>query len=137
MPEAESIVVLCCDDDTFHSSVFEDFHPLLAIQIGRIEAIRIFLPGATLFSGERVHVEVNERAVTQRLPRKLLLRWYWTEWFWGRYLRSTGGDRQQQEQDREKTFQWNPCVDHWLNSAKHSMARFPNKDWLRDGEIAR
>ena len=72
-PEAESIMVLGCEDEQFHSGILEHFGPLVGVKISGVEEFGILPPVTPFAVGKGVHAEVGKRDEFMALPFKLSL----------------------------------------------------------------
>ena len=77
-PKAETVVVLGGENHAFHPSFFEGLHPLAGVELGWVEAARILVAFAPLFSAESVWPKVDEPVIFHLVPGKLTRRWGWS-----------------------------------------------------------
>ena len=67
-PQAETVMVLCRNDDAFHTCRFRDAGPLAAIQIRRIEHPGIFIAMSPFKVRECIWPEMAEHVIFKILP---------------------------------------------------------------------
>ena len=79
-PQAESVMMLTCNDDTFHTRRLGNGCPLTAIHSSRIEQFRLLLTASPLVTGECVRSEMHEHVKFHLLPLDLLLCRQHTVW---------------------------------------------------------
>ena len=70
-PETESVMVFGSEDHALHSGFFEGLHPLAGIELGWVEASRILVTFAPLFSAKGVWSEMDEAVVHHLVPGEL------------------------------------------------------------------
>ena len=74
-PEAEAVVVLAGEDHPRHASGFKGLHPLVAVQVRRVEEGGILVAQAPFAVGHRVHAKVHESIHLHALPIELTAGW--------------------------------------------------------------
>ena len=67
-PQAESVVMLCCDDDALHAGSLGDRSPLSTVHLSRVEQFGLLLTASPLCTGEGVGTEMHEHIVFHFLP---------------------------------------------------------------------
>src|SRR5215467_3772256 len=83
-PQAEPIMMLAGQNQSFHSRRGGCARNLIRIKINRIEDCRRLISVTPLFVGESVEAEMNEAVELHFMPAKLAARRYWTvgfRWF--------------------------------------------------------
>ena len=70
-PQAEPVMVLAREDHAGHASAHECAHPLIDIDVSRVEQCGILVALAPLAVRHRVHAEVDERVHLHLLPLEL------------------------------------------------------------------
>ena len=70
-PEAETIMMLCCDYDEFHAGILDGSSPLARVQVGRVKNARVLCAFSPLLVHERIHAEMDEGDELKFLPGEL------------------------------------------------------------------
>ena len=70
-PQAKPVVVLAREDHAAHSGAHQGAHPLIDVDVARVEQGRILVALAPLAVRHRVHTEVDERVHLHFLPLEL------------------------------------------------------------------
>ena len=68
-------MVLAREDHAGHARVHEGTHPLVDVDVIRVEQRRVLVALTPLAVGHRVHAEVNERVHLHLLPLELAMGW--------------------------------------------------------------
>src|SRR4030042_2128601 len=80
-PEAESVVMLGCNDDPFHSGITGNLCPLVAIKPGGIEDGLFFITITPFLVCESINSKMDKHVVFHFMPGKLLFCRHWSIWF--------------------------------------------------------
>ena len=70
-PQAEAVVMLCCNDHSLHPRLFEGLDPLIAVQLGWVKRFGLFLAVAPFLAGERVGAKMDERIRFHLVPLQM------------------------------------------------------------------
>ena len=70
-PQAKTVVVLAREDDAGHAGAHEGAHPLIDIDVARVEECRVLVALAPFAIRHCVHAEVDERVQLHFLPLEL------------------------------------------------------------------